>query len=1167
MQLSNICDAKCISRQQLQATLDILHPHHRTTLRTTALVDSGAIGANFVDINFVKSLNIEPLDRMSGRVKNADGSIVSPGGNGRFYELTFTIPTMGQVEPIIQMFRAIPLANHRLILGMPWLERVNPSINWREKTMSITENIQVLSAEEFTLEGEGEKTYSYQITEEPVKVHLPREYEDYADVFDEQAESRLPPHRDNLDHAINLTPGSTPPFGPLYNLSETELQVLKEYIDKNLASGFIKRSNSPAGAPILFVKKKDGSLRLCVDYRRLNAITIKDKYPIPLVSEILNRLAGSRYFTKLDLRGAYNLLRIKKGDEWKTTFRSRYGSFEYNVMPFGLVNAPATFQSYIDRALQGLVDEIAIVYLDDILVYSLEEKEHHQHVRKVLQRLREHELFVKLEKCTFCTTSVEYLGFIITNRGISMDPKRTSTIAEWPVPETIKEIQSFLGFCNFYRRFIHRYSAIAGPMTSLTKKDRFEWNQEAQESFRLLKQAFQETVILVQFNPEGHTRIETDASEGALACIISQKQADGHWKPVAFHSRKLKPPEQNYVLHDKEMLAIVEAFVEWRHYCEGAQHQIVVMTDHNNLRWFLTTKQLSRRQAHWAEMLSSFNFVIEYRPGKRNPADAPSRRPDYQTEDNPYRLAPFFTLATCFLNEVDETLNDVCEDLRLCAMEEELSEMEKKYYSTSLLDEIKEGQTTLAEDEDLSDVKSKLTTRDGLIYFESTRLYVPKNSRVRVLKGFHDTAASGHLGRDKTLAMIKHWFYWPHMSRFIDEYVRTCDACNRTKTPRHLTYGELMPLPAPDRPWSDITLDFITDLPKSASCLGTDFHDSIMVVVDRFTKMAHYSPCTKTLDSKQFSQLIIRDLVARHGLPERIVSDRGSLFTSHFWKTLTASVGTDHKLSTSFHPQTDGQTERQNQVLEQYLRCYTNFHQDNWVDLLPLSEYSYNSAENSTLKMSPFMAYTGRQPAPFQLHPYKSSNSAGADEMAKEIIALQSELTQRIKEAQNFQAMYYDRNHKPLQLEIGNRVMLRATHLKTERPCKKLDHKLLGPYEVIQKIGLQAYKLKLPPSHKMHPVFHVSLLEPHHENRIPNRITSPPPPIGEVTEEGVDEREYEVERILKSKRHYGKIKYYVKWKGYDETPEAVTWEPIENLTNAQDLVDEFHKNHPMMPRP
>ena len=282
---------------------------------------------------------------------------------------------------------------------------------------------------------------------------IPPEYHDFINVFSKTEADALPPHR-SYDHSIELEPGTTPPHGPIYRLSELELETLRAYLDEHLDKGFIRSSNSPAGAPILFVRKKDGSLRLCVDYRGLNCITKKNRYPLPLIDTLLDRLRSSRLFTKLDLRGAYNLIRIAAGDEWKTAFRTRFGSFEYLVIPFGMCNAPATFQHFINDIFHDLLDRYVSPYLDDILIFTSGDVPLHiQHVRETLRRLRENNLYCKIEKCSFHVTSMEFLGYFVSLKGISMDSSKMDVISKWPMPWNIQEIQSFLGFANFLPSF------------------------------------------------------------------------------------------------------------------------------------------------------------------------------------------------------------------------------------------------------------------------------------------------------------------------------------------------------------------------------------------------------------------------------------------------------------------------------------------------------------------------------------------------------------------------------------------------------------------------------------------------------------------------------------------------------------------------------------------
>ena len=388
---------------------------------------------------------------------------------------------------------------------------------------------------------------------------IPLEYHHLQDVFNKQDSEVLPPHPP-FDHSIPLEEGRMPPFGPIYSLSEKELATLKDYIDSNLQSGFIAPSSSPSGAPILFVKKKDGSLRLCVDYRGLNKITIKNRYPLPLIGELLDRLGQAKFFTKIDLRNAYNQIRIAEGDEWKTAFRTRYGLFEYRVMPFGLTNAPASFQHLVNFTFRDMLDKFIIVYLDDILIYSSTLEEHHQHVEQVLQRLQEHKLYAKAEKCEFHSRSVEFLGFKVSPDGISMDPGKVQAISEWPSPKNVTEVQSFLGFTNFYRQFIRSYSAIAAPLTNLTKKDKpFCWAELQETAFTNLKHQFATASLLKHFNPALPLVLETDASDFAICSVLSQYHQD-RLHPIAFYSRKMSSSELNYEIHDKEMLAIVASF-------------------------------------------------------------------------------------------------------------------------------------------------------------------------------------------------------------------------------------------------------------------------------------------------------------------------------------------------------------------------------------------------------------------------------------------------------------------------------------------------------------------------------------------------------------------------------------------------------------------------------
>ncbi|SOV02161.1 uncharacterized protein UDID_18978 [Ustilago sp. UG-2017a] len=468
-----------------------------------------------------------------------------------------------------------------------------------------------------------------EVDKEVTTADIPKPYQHLRDVFDEVEADKLPHHTEHDLH-LELIEGGKPPQGPLYLKGPKEMSELRRYLDENLEKGFIRPSKSPARSPVLFVPKKDGGLRLCVDYRGLNEITVKNRAPLPLIEEQLFLLRKARIYTKLDLRAAYNLIRIAKGDEWKTAFGTQLGLYEYLVMPFGLANAPTHFQSFINDIFRDIIGVYVVVYLDDFLIFSDTEESHVKHVTEVLTRLRSNRLFAKLSKCEFHTKTVEFLGYIIKPTGIEMDPGKVQTVKEWPMPASIHDIQRFLGFANFYRRFIAHFARIAKPLTSLVKPTerfkKFELPKEAQKAFHQLIQAFTSAGVLQHFDYHLPTRLETDASDFAIAGVLKQEHEE-RWHPVAFYSKKMSSAERNYEIHDKELLAVVACLTQWRHMLAGLTSQLVILTDHEALKYFKSQRRITGRQARWAVLLADFDFILQYRPGdKGGEPDALTRR-------------------------------------------------------------------------------------------------------------------------------------------------------------------------------------------------------------------------------------------------------------------------------------------------------------------------------------------------------------------------------------------------------------------------------------------------------------------------------------------------------------------------------------------------------------
>ncbi|KAL3693385.1 hypothetical protein R1sor_007036 [Riccia sorocarpa] len=802
-----------------------------------------------------------------------------------------------------------------------------------------------------------------------------------------------------------------------------------------LQKGFIQPSVSPYGAPVLFVNKKDGSMRMCIDYRALNQQTVKNKYPLPRMDDLFDQLRGAKYFTKLDLRSGYNQIRIADEDVPKTTFRTRYGHFEYLVMPFGLTNAPATFMGLMNDIFRPYLDQSVIVFLDDILVYSRTLAEHQRHLRQVLQILRDNHLYAKLSKCEFGKTEVDYLGHRVSAKGIQVMEEKVEAIQRWTAPQDQTQLKSFLGLTGFYRRFVRRFAHIAQPLTSMLGKGKpWRWGTTQDIAFEALKEALLHAPILKWYDPSRPIKVATDASGSAVGAVLQQEWEDG-WHPVAYFSRKLLPAERNYHTTEREELAIVLATKHWKHYL--GDKSFTVETDHKPLVYLETQKDLSKRQIRWAEWRQRFNMTINY---------------------------------------------------------------------------VEEG---------------------------------------------HESALAGHVGIEKTLEALQRVFYWPRMKEDVVMYVRSCGECQQIKASNQAPAGLLQPLPIPSKRWEHVSMDLVCELPTTSSG-----YDSIVVFVDKLSKMIHMCPTRKDVAAPELAQLYLQNVVKHHGLSRVLITDRGTQFTSLFWRTLFGLFKTKLALSTAYHPQTDGQTERANRTIEDMLRAFTMEEQENWDNLLPLVEFAYNNCINSSTRTTPFFLMYGEHP----LTPTGLLGGGSSSSVSTKVEAV-NQFVRRIQEgvakaklklqiAQNRQKQYVDTRRRHMEFKVGEKVWLSTTNLKLIG-SRKLNPRFIGPFTISRRIGMVAYELELPPTMKVHPVFHVSLLR---------RFVPRPPELGSTQDvrpppeliDGVDE--FEVERILQ-KRTRGlrnqRVEYLVKWKGYPM--HEATWEPSVNLTNAPLLLQSFEK--------
>lgn len=474
-----------------------------------ALIDSGA-SANFLDRRVSKSYSLR-TEKVQRSLTLADGSTTQANDQIAGVE-TVVMGSDGTTSVTTNKFLVMNL-QYDCILGLPWMEVSFPKIDWKTRFVSFNQRTNVAAI---------------QLDD------VPKEYHHFSKVFETSASDALPPHRE-YDMKINLKDETVKPtYSSIYQLSLKEQKELKDWIKENLAKNFIRKSTSPYAAPIFFVPKQDGSLRPCIDYRSLNQNTVLDKHPLPLITQLFDQLSSAKYFTLLDLRGAYNLVRIKEGDEYKAAFRCKDGHFEPLVMQFGLTNAPAVFQRFMNNIFQDLLDENVIIYLDDILIFSSDLETHKKHVAEVFRRLEQNNLTVKASKCKFHRKKVKFLGFIISDEGLKMDQEKTEAIKNFPVPQTLKELRSFLGLTNFYRQFIQNYAQKAKPLTDLTRKSnkKFTFNADAVVAFEDLKDALVNDVLLPFPDYMKKFYLSCDASDHTIGAVLSQKDNNGYIRPV-----------------------------------------------------------------------------------------------------------------------------------------------------------------------------------------------------------------------------------------------------------------------------------------------------------------------------------------------------------------------------------------------------------------------------------------------------------------------------------------------------------------------------------------------------------------------------------------------------------------------------------------------------------
>ena len=893
---------------------------------------------------------------------------------------------------------------------------------------------------------------------------------------------------------------------PIHQRDEGE-KLVTEMLDQ----GVIEPSTSPWASPVVLVKKKSGETRFCIDYRKLNAISVKDAYPLPRIDDCLDALAGAKCFSTLDLASGYWQVGMTEEAKLKSAFVTNGGLFQWKVMPFGLCNAPSTFERLMEKVLTGLTWQICLVYLDDVIVYSKTVDEHINRLNTIMQKFILAGLKLKPKKCFLFRTKVHFLGHVVSSEGVSTDPEKVEAIQNWKVPHDLTDVRSFLGLCSYYRRFVPKFSEVAKPLTKLTEKDQpFTWGSEQEQAWLDLKQRLMSAPILAYPDPSAEFILDTDASGYGIGAVLVQVQ-EGKERVIAYGSRSLTKEERRYCVTRRELLAIVFFLKQYRHYLYGQKFK--VRTDHGALRWLMSFKDPQGQVARWLEVLGTYDFEVEHRPGlKHNNADALSRGPCRQ----------------CGLDDDCGTLAEGCKVLTRGAAREQSQGTQPETQTQPHVPWTGEGalsadKIVTAQSED--PVLAKLITwkQEGLrpkwadvsaegrllkVYWaqweslemnngllcrryiltgkkERMQILLPDKLQDVVLEHLHNSVTAGHMGVRRTLAAVRQRFFWPKMRQSVDKWCSECAVCASRKNPPKSRRAPLKKYQVGE-PMERVALDIAGPWPLSEN--GNKY---TLVVSDYFTKWAEAYPIPDQ-EAKTVAEVFVNQFVARFGAPLLIHTDQGRNFESRLFKEMCGLLGVKKTRTVAFRPQSDGLVERLNRTIGTMIAAFVNENQRTWDKDLQVLMMAYRSTPHESTKLTPNEMMLGREvslPLDVQIglapemeikeeHEY-------VDDLRLRLENAYSTARENLGESAKRQKHYYDLKTIDEKYKAGDLVWL-VNKSRRKGRCPKLQKKWLGPAVVEEAVNDVTYKIRVTKTESR--VVHYDHLKPYLSQEIPGWV-------------------------------------------------------------------------------